>query len=40
MMVAAYTAWLGVNRPEEVTNIGDKTEGKISLPISELRGKY
>jgi hypothetical protein len=40
MMVAAYTAWLGVNRPEEVTQIGDKEEGQISLPVSELQEKY
>lgn len=40
MLVAAYTAWLGANRPEEVTRVGDKTEGQISLPVSELQEKY
>ena len=40
MLVAAYTAWLGANRPEDISNVGDKTEGQISLPVSELREKY
>lgn len=40
MMVAAYTAWLGANRPENVSKVGDKTEGQISLPVSELQKKY
>ena len=40
VMVAAYTAWLGATRPEEVTRIGDKEEGQISLPVSELGEKY
>lgn len=40
MMVAAYTAWLGAKRPENVTSVGDKTEGQISLPVSELQEKY
>lgn len=40
VLVAAYTAWLAANRPDEVTRIGDETEGQISLPVKELQGTY
>ena len=40
VLVAAYTAWLATNRPEEATRVGDKREGQMILPISELREKY
>lgn len=39
-MVAAYTAWLVVNKPTEVTFVGDEKEGKIALPERNLKGKY
>lgn len=40
VLVAAYTAWLAVNRPEEVTRVGDKDEGQMVLPTRELKQTY
>jgi hypothetical protein len=39
-LVAAYTAWLTVHKPEQTISVGDAKEGKIFLPASELREKY
>jgi hypothetical protein len=39
-LVAAYTAWLAVTKPEQVTRIGDEVEGAIVLPETELKEKY
>jgi Protein of unknown function (DUF429) len=39
-LVAAYTAWLVAHRPSDVTRVGDKDEGQIILPVSELKAKY
>jgi hypothetical protein len=39
-MVAAYTAWLAANQPDQVTLIGDPQEGQIVLPVAELKRKY
>ena len=39
-LVAAYTAWLVVHKPEHTISIGDIKEGKIILPVSELKEKY
>lgn len=40
VLAAAYTAWLAARRPEEVTRVGDKREGQVILPVSELKEKY
>jgi len=40
VLAAAYIAWLTVYRPEEVTRVGDKTEGQMILPVRELKEKY
>ena len=40
VIVAAYTAWLAVCRPDEVIRIGAAGEGQIVLPVQELREKY
>lgn len=40
VLVAAYTAWAAVQRPGEVTFLGDKQEGQIVLPVRELKAKY
>lgn len=40
VLVAAYMAWVVANRPGEVANIGDKSEGQILLPVRELQDKY
>jgi hypothetical protein len=39
-MVAAFTAWLSVNKPSELARIGNKQEGYITLPSSALKEKY
>jgi hypothetical protein len=40
VLVAAFTAWLVANRPDEVTRVGDKDEGQMILPVKELKPKY
>lgn len=39
-LVAAFTAWMVVNKPEQTISIGDEKEGKIFLPVSELKEKF
>jgi hypothetical protein len=39
-LVGAYTAWLAVNKPQEVLMVGDEKEGKLVLPERELKEKY
>ncbi|GAB4463799.1 MAG: hypothetical protein Kow00120_30140 [Anaerolineae bacterium] len=39
-LAAAYTAWLTVERPEQITAVGDPNEGLIVLPTEELKDKY
>jgi hypothetical protein len=39
-MAAAYTAWVAVERQEQLTRVGDIREGQITLPVSELKERY
>lgn len=39
-LVAAYTAFLAAREPKKVLVVGDKDEGLIVLPVSELLDKY
>jgi hypothetical protein len=39
-LVAAYTAWLAVEKPAELTRLGNKQEGFITLPAPLLKEKY
>jgi hypothetical protein len=39
-LVAAYTAWLAANHPDEITSLGDPREGQVILPVSELKPRY
>jgi hypothetical protein len=39
-LAAAYTAWLASNKPAEVTRVGNKQEGFITLPIATLKERY
>lgn len=39
-LVAAYTAWLAANKPEQVSFVGDPKEGLIVLPENDLKEKY
>lgn len=36
-LVAAYTAWLAANHPDQVTLLGDPLEGQVALPGSDLK---
>jgi hypothetical protein len=39
-LVAAYTAWMAISKPGEVTRLGNKQEGFIVLPAAELLANY
>lgn len=39
VIVAAYTAWLAVQHPEQVVHVGDPSEGQIVVP-GRLKEKY
>jgi predicted nuclease with RNAse H fold len=39
-LVAAYTAWMVLNKPEQVSFMGDAKEGRIFLPKKQLKEKY
>jgi predicted RNase H-like nuclease len=39
-LVAAYTAWLAATKPAELTRLGNKQEGYITLPASTLQDQY
>lgn len=39
-IVAAYTAWLSIHKPENISIIGDPAEGLIILPEKNLKEKY
>ena len=39
-LAAALTAWMVVERPEEVHWLGDPQEGVLAVPVKELKEKY
>ncbi len=39
-LAAAYTAWLAAEKPFELTRLGNKQEGFVTLPASALKEKY
>lgn len=39
-LVAAYTAWLAIHKPNQISMIGDPREGMIVLPEKNLKEKY
>jgi hypothetical protein len=39
VIAAAYTAWLAAHRPEQIVQVGDPSEGQISVP-GRLKAKY
>jgi hypothetical protein len=39
-LVAAYMAWLVVNKPAQISSMGDAKEGRILLPKNELKERY
>ena len=40
VLLAAYTAWLAVEKPNDAASLGDEGEGKVYLPVSKLKSKY
>jgi len=40
VLVAAYTAWVAMHHPEQLTLLGESSEGRLALPVSELKQKY
>jgi hypothetical protein len=39
-LVAAYTAWLASNHPDQISTLGHSEDGQIVLPVAELKHKY
>ena len=39
-LVAAFTAWMAVIHPDEITMIGDPEEGRVIIPKRELKEQY
>ncbi|MBK9209486.1 MAG: DUF429 domain-containing protein [Anaerolineales bacterium] len=39
-LVAAYTAWLAMERQNQISCVGDAREGQIFVPAAELKDKY
>jgi hypothetical protein len=39
-LVGAYTAWLWVHKPGEISKVGDSQEGEIILPARNLKQRY
>ncbi len=39
-LVAAYTAWVAMNKPSDLIQFGSRPEGLISLPVPALKDKY
>ncbi len=39
-LVAAFTAWIAVEKKSELTRLGNEQEGYISLPVASLKDKY
>ena len=39
-LVAAYTAYMAANKPDEILFIGASEEGRILLPVGEMRERY
>ncbi|MGB5843463.1 MAG: DUF429 domain-containing protein [Anaerolineales bacterium] len=39
-MVAAYTAWMAGNEPDQISLVGDPVEGQIVLPTPQIQSRY
>jgi len=39
-LMAAYTAWQAANHPEQITLLGEASEGVVTLPVAELKRRY
>jgi hypothetical protein len=39
-LVAAYTAWQAATHPDQVTSLGDASEGLVFVPVADLKRRY
>lgn len=39
-LIAAYTAWKAASEPDDITQVGERNEGKVVIPVKELKPKY
>jgi predicted RNase H-like nuclease len=39
-LVAAFTAWQAALHPDQLTTLGDASEGLVVLPVAELKRHY
>lgn len=39
-LIAAYTAWWVINKPNKYTSVGDPQEGLVFIPVAELKSRY
>ena len=39
-ILAAHTAYLAAEKPKDTISLGDEDDGKVYLPVSELKSKY
>ncbi len=39
-LLAAYTAWVVAEKPNDAVALGDEEEGKVHLPVPKLKSKY
>jgi hypothetical protein len=39
-LVAAYTAWQAATHPDQVSSLGEASEGLVYLPVGELKRRY
>jgi hypothetical protein len=39
-LMAAYTAWVAANHPDDLTLLGDAHEGRVAIPSTQLKSHY
>jgi hypothetical protein len=39
-LISAYTAWIAVNHPNDLTLLGDVEEGQVAIPSKQLKSHY
>jgi predicted RNase H-like nuclease len=39
-LVAAYTGWQAATNPNQITSLGDASEGVVFLPVAKLKRRY
>lgn len=39
-LVAAYTAWVSIHKPDQISFLGSEQEGRIVLPVKDIKERY